>query len=176
VQIILRELGAKDPAARSARPEQFIDASIVKELDSSGFIDRLYKSTAVAKAAPKPEPVASAPAQKSPKSDPAPAVAKASPSDTKTKPLASEEKVQPAAKQVQVASAKASASPAPGAKSERSSAQQYVVKPGDTLARLADQFYSAPHKWEKIYEANKDQVKNPNYIYVGMKLNIPADG
>ena len=64
VQIILRELGAKDPAARSARPEQFIDASIVKELDGSGFIDRLYKSTAVAKVAPKSEPLASAPVTK----------------------------------------------------------------------------------------------------------------
>ena len=75
VQIILRELGAKDPAARSARPEQFIDASIVKELDSSGFIDRLYKSTAVAKVAPKPEP----------------AVAKAPAAEAKTKAVAGEE-------------------------------------------------------------------------------------
>ncbi len=34
IQIILREFGAKDPAARSARPEQFVDLSIMKELDS----------------------------------------------------------------------------------------------------------------------------------------------
>ena len=46
IQIILREFGAKDPAARSARPEQFVDTTILKELDSSGFIDKLYKSTA----------------------------------------------------------------------------------------------------------------------------------
>ena len=57
IQIILREFGAKDPAARSARPEQFVDLSIMKELDSSGFIDRVYKSGAVAKVAPKAEPV-----------------------------------------------------------------------------------------------------------------------
>jgi len=43
IQIILRELGAKDPAARSAKPEQFVDTTILKELDSSGFIDKLYK-------------------------------------------------------------------------------------------------------------------------------------
>jgi NitT/TauT family transport system substrate-binding protein len=46
IQIILRELGTKDPNARLAKPEQFVDLTFVKELDSSGFIDRLYKSTA----------------------------------------------------------------------------------------------------------------------------------
>ena len=57
IQIILRELGVKDPNARSAKPEQFVDLTFIKELDSSGFIDRLYKSVAVAKAAPsRPEP------------------------------------------------------------------------------------------------------------------------
>ena len=167
VQIILRELGAKDPAARSARPEQFIDASIVKELDASGFIDRLYKSTAVAKVAPKAEPLASAPVPVAKTaSKPEPAVAKA---------VAGEEKVQPVAKQVPVVTAKATAS-APAAKSEKAVTQQYTVKPGDTLARLAEQFYSSANKWEKIYEANKDHVKNPNYIFIGMKLIIPADG
>ena len=66
--------------------------------------------------------------------------------------------------------------PAPASKSEKAATQQYTVKPGDTLARLAEQFYSSANKWEKIYEANKEQVKNPNYIFIGMKLIIPADG
>jgi nucleoid-associated protein YgaU len=30
-------------------------------------------------------------------------------------------------------------------------------------------------KWEKIYEANRDVLKNPNYIYIGMKLIIPME-
>jgi nucleoid-associated protein YgaU len=50
------------------------------------------------------------------------------------------------------------------------------VKAGDTLSRLAEQFYNAPNKWGKIYEANRDLLKNPNYIYIGMKLVIPTDG
>jgi len=29
---------------------------------------------------------------------------------------------------------------------------------------------------EKIYEANKDVLKNPNYIYIGTKLTIPGRG
>src|SRR6266850_2324997 len=160
IQIILREFGAKDPAARSARPEQFVDLSIMKELDSSGFIDRVYKSGAVAKVAPKAEPVA------------APASAKPPVVEAKTKPLATEEKPKLAAKQVPPTSDKAQAS-APTPKS--SGSQQYTVKSGDTLSKLAGQFYNSGDKWEKIYEANKDVLKNPNYIYIGMKLMIPAD-
>ena len=50
-----------------------------------------------------------------------------------------------------------------------------MVKLGDTLSKLAERFYNSPYKWEKIYDANKDTVKNPHYIYVGQKLMIPAD-
>ena len=166
IQIILREMGVKDAAARSARPEQFVDMSLMKELDSSGFIDRLYKSQAVAKAAPRTEPVAApAPAVSKPaqKPDAALAVAKTPAGEGKTKPVAGDEKIQPTAKQV----------PAVTAKTEKAGAQQYTVKAGDTLARLAEQFYNSGSKWEKIYEANREQVKNPNYIFVGMKLIIP---
>jgi nucleoid-associated protein YgaU len=114
----------------------------------------------VAKAAPKPEPaVAKAPAAAA---------------EAKTKAVAGEEKVQPVAKQVPVVTAKATV-PAAAVKADKAATQQYVVKPGDTLARLAEQFYSSASKWEKIYEANKEQVKNPNYIFVGMKLTIPPD-
>ena len=90
IQIILREFGAKDPAARSARPEQFVDTTILKELDSSGFIDKLYKSTAVAKAAPRTEPVPAA----------APTKGNVQVADAKTKPVATEEKAKPVSKQI----------------------------------------------------------------------------
>jgi NitT/TauT family transport system substrate-binding protein len=160
VQIILRELGIKDPTARSARPEQFVDTSIVKELENSGFIDKVYKSgAAVAKVAPKTEPVA------------APAPAKVQVAEAKAKPAVTEEKAKPAAKPVPGAAEKTQAS----APKPTSASQSYTVKSGDTLARLSEQFYNSPNKWEKIYEANRDVLKNPNYIYVGMKLMIPSD-
>jgi nucleoid-associated protein YgaU len=60
-------------------------------------------------------------------------------------------------------------------KSINTTDQQYVVKVGDTLSKLAERFYNSTSKWEKIFEANKESLKNPNYIYVGMKLIIPAD-
>ena len=43
VKTILDNLAAKDPKARQAKPEQFVDLSIVEELDRSGFIDGLYR-------------------------------------------------------------------------------------------------------------------------------------
>lgn len=163
VQIILRELGAKDAAARSARPEQFVDTSIVKELESSGFIDRLYKAAAVARTtAPRQEPSVET------------SVASAKPqvAELKNKPAVAEEKTKPTAKQVPMGMDKSQAS----LQTPRSSgSQQYTVKAGDTLSKLAGQFYNAPEKWDRIYDANRDQLKNPNYIYIGMKLMIPSD-
>jgi NitT/TauT family transport system substrate-binding protein len=43
VREALVELGEKDPKARAAKPEDFIDPSLIKEFDDNGFIDGLYK-------------------------------------------------------------------------------------------------------------------------------------
>lgn len=43
IKTILDELAVKNPKAKSARPEDFVDSSFVKKLDEEGFIDRLYK-------------------------------------------------------------------------------------------------------------------------------------
>jgi nucleoid-associated protein YgaU len=61
------------------------------------------------------------------------------------------------------------------AKATRSAAQEYTVKAGDTLSKLSERFYNSPYKWERIYEANRESVKNPHYIYIGQKLMIPSD-
>jgi hypothetical protein len=36
-------LAEKDAKARAAKPEDFADSSLIKELDESGYIDNLYK-------------------------------------------------------------------------------------------------------------------------------------
>ena len=163
IDIILRELGVKDANARSAKPEQFVDLTFVKELDGSGFIDRLYKSSAIAKAAPS-------------RIEASPEIAKekAAPAETKTKAVTSEERAKPVAKQIPSSAEKPAATPVT-AKTTRPAAQEYTVKAGDTLTKLAERFYNSMSKWEKIYEANKDSLKNPNYIYIGQKLMIPSD-
>jgi hypothetical protein len=43
IQLYLDQLKAKNPKAARAKPSDFTDISILKELESSGFIDRLYK-------------------------------------------------------------------------------------------------------------------------------------
>jgi len=50
-----------------------------------------------------------------------------------------------------------------------------VVKKGDTLSSLAYRAYGRASAYVKIYKANPDLVKNPNRIYVGMKLRVPVD-
>jgi nucleoid-associated protein YgaU len=49
----------------------------------------------------------------------------------------------------------------------------YQVVAGDTLSKIAKRFYGDAAKYMKIFEANKDQLKDPNTIGVGQKLRIP---
>lgn len=53
------------------------------------------------------------------------------------------------------------------------SSTYYVVRKGDTLSSIAKKFYQNSQLWPRIYEANKDIIKNPNIIYEGMRLVIP---
>lgn len=50
----------------------------------------------------------------------------------------------------------------------------YEVVGGDSLSKIAKKFYGDANKYMKIFEANKDQLKNPDAIQVGQKLKIPA--
>jgi nucleoid-associated protein YgaU len=54
------------------------------------------------------------------------------------------------------------------------SASTYTVKAGDTLSKISKQFYGSPNQYMKIYEANKDQLSDPDKIQVGQELKIPA--
>ncbi len=54
-------------------------------------------------------------------------------------------------------------------------AQEYTVGPNDTLQKISQKFYGSMHKWSKIYEANKDQLKGPDKIKPGQVLKIPTD-
>jgi nucleoid-associated protein YgaU len=49
----------------------------------------------------------------------------------------------------------------------------HVVAKGDTLYRLARQYYNDQRRWKDIYEANRSKVSNPDLIHVGQELVIP---
>jgi nucleoid-associated protein YgaU len=50
----------------------------------------------------------------------------------------------------------------------------HVVVSGDTVSGLAKQYYGKASLYMKIFEANKDQLTNPDLIKVGQKLRIPS--
>ena len=49
------------------------------------------------------------------------------------------------------------------------------VEAGDMLSHPALRHYGDAFKWEKIYAANKERMKNPDYIYIGQTIMIPLD-
>jgi len=49
----------------------------------------------------------------------------------------------------------------------------YVVKPGDTLSKIAKQYLGDANKYPAIFEANREVIRDPNLIYPGQKLRIP---
>jgi nucleoid-associated protein YgaU len=49
----------------------------------------------------------------------------------------------------------------------------YVVVSGDSLSKIAKREYGDANAWNRIFEANKDILKDPNKIYPGQKLKIP---
>jgi len=52
--------------------------------------------------------------------------------------------------------------------------QTYTVASGDSLSKIAKKFYGNANAWNTIFEANKDQIKNPDMIHPGQVLKIPA--
>lgn len=53
------------------------------------------------------------------------------------------------------------------------SARSYTVVSGDSLSKIAQREYGDASKWRVIYEANRDQIKNPDLIHPGQVFTIP---
>ena len=49
----------------------------------------------------------------------------------------------------------------------------YTVQKGDSLSKIAKEYYGDAREWKKIYEANKERIKNPDLIQPGWVLTIP---
>jgi nucleoid-associated protein YgaU len=52
-------------------------------------------------------------------------------------------------------------------------AQWHVVVSGDTLSKIAKNFYGDAMKYPVIFEANKPMLSHPDKIYPGQMLRIP---
>ncbi len=53
----------------------------------------------------------------------------------------------------------------------------WVIKEGESLTSIAmrDEIYNDIDKWERIFEANKDKIEDPYYIFPDTVLVIPRD-
>ena len=49
----------------------------------------------------------------------------------------------------------------------------YTVKPGDSLSKISREFYGDANQYMRIFEANKNILKDPNKIQPGQQLVIP---
>jgi nucleoid-associated protein YgaU len=49
----------------------------------------------------------------------------------------------------------------------------YTVAAGDSLSKIAKQFYGNANEYTKIFEANRNVLSDPNMVRVGQQLVIP---
>jgi len=51
--------------------------------------------------------------------------------------------------------------------------EYYVIESGDTLSKIAKEYYGNAMDYPKIFEANREVIKDPDLIYPGQKIRIP---
>lgn len=74
----------------------------------------------------------------------------------------------------------AKSAPAPSARLHAAThtakaSQNYAVRPGDTLSSISDHVYGKSGDWQWLYHVNSKTISDPNLIYPGQVLNVPAD-
>ncbi len=93
--------------------------------------------------------------------------------------LASPAAAEPAAAEpaaIEVTAESGADTPTPPATAETSAsaaARTYTVEAGDTLWKIAKQFYGDGSQYLRIFEANKGLLKDPDHIFPGQELVIP---
>ena len=58
-------------------------------------------------------------------------------------------------------------------KAEEEIVKKHEVQRGESLSIIAREHYGNASLWNHIYEANKDQIDDPNLIHPGQELIIP---
>jgi nucleoid-associated protein YgaU len=66
-----------------------------------------------------------------------------------------------------------SSSTAPEAPAPQQADRTYTVVKGDSLSKIAKRFYGDAQQWRRIYEANRDQIQNPDLIHPGQTFRVP---
>ena len=58
---------------------------------------------------------------------------------------------------------------------QQASVEYYVIQSGDTLSALAKKYYGNAGDYPRIFEANREVIKDADKIYPGQKIRIPLD-
>jgi nucleoid-associated protein YgaU len=53
--------------------------------------------------------------------------------------------------------------------------EYYVIEKGDTLSAIAKKYYGKASDYPRIFEANREVIKDPDMIFPGQKIRIPVD-
>ena len=62
----------------------------------------------------------------------------------------------------------------PGPEGERAQPRTYTIKPGDSLSEIAERLLNSSHKWEELYELNRNVISNPDNIQAGVVIKLPT--
>jgi len=65
------------------------------------------------------------------------------------------------------------ASPSPAPRPATTAPQRHTIMPGETLSRIARDFYGDGNRWPEILAANRDVIPEPNFLRVGTPIVIP---
>ncbi|MDH7454425.1 LysM peptidoglycan-binding domain-containing protein [Luteimonas composti] len=52
-------------------------------------------------------------------------------------------------------------------------ARSYTIEKGDTLSAIAQRVYGKASHWQRIFEANRDTIDNPDRIFPGQVIVLP---
>lgn len=175
-------LAAVAPGLYTLRVDQVDDAGKVTSRFETPFQREAPEAVAVALGAPLSQAPSPAPSQSTPPAQPvaqATTAAPAEPAASAALPPAGAPAATPgmAPAAVPAAEAPAPAAPAgaaPAAATPATTAVVVTVQPGFSLWRIARENYGEGVLYVKVFEANRDQIRDPDLIYPGQIFTVPV--
>lgn len=58
---------------------------------------------------------------------------------------------------------------------QQAQVEYYVIQKGDSLSAIAKRYYGNAKDYPRIFDANREVIKNPDLIYPGQKIRIPLE-